>query len=495
MAARKTAVTKTAPPATDPIFAEVGGTGLKQWGGYIADEYLPELRGASGRKIYREMSENDPTIGACLSTFKHHIVRTPITMRPASQDAMALRVADLVQTALDDMQHTLHDTFWEALSFLDYGWSWMEIVHKRRLGDQPWQYTDASGAVRGLPPSQYSDGMVGWHKWAPRGQESLLRWEFDSLGDVAAMVQQLYAPVAKTVAVPIRKSLHHVGTPVRGNPEGISCLRTAYVPWYFHKRIRVTEGIGIERDLAGFPVIRIPGSIITKANGGDSAAQQIYEAYKTFGKNLRRDEQECAVLPSDNDANGKPLYELVLLSTGGRRQFDTSEIQRRLDIEKAVACLADFVLLGHGNTGTYALAQSKVEDIFSLVVQARADTLIAQLNHHAVPELVRLNGFAPVLTPKVIRGKVESIDLAALGDYIQKVSGTFPEIGLVPGLLDALLNAASLPTSADTTEVGKRAEKLLNDLGHKIRPRDAAREAREIATKAKRLKREHSDAH
>lgn len=45
---------------------------------------------------------------------------------------------------------------------------------------------------------------------------------------------------------------------VKDNPEGRSILRNAYRSWYFKRRIQEIEAIGIERDLAGLPVIHAP---------------------------------------------------------------------------------------------------------------------------------------------------------------------------------------------------------------------------------------------
>ncbi|MGI6498023.1 MAG: hypothetical protein ACOX0U_04265 [Oscillospiraceae bacterium] len=44
----------------------------------------------------------------------------------------------------------------------------------------------------------------------------------------------------------------------KGSPEGRSILRNAYRSWYFKRRIQEIEGIGIERDLAGFPTLTAP---------------------------------------------------------------------------------------------------------------------------------------------------------------------------------------------------------------------------------------------
>ena len=85
-----------------------------------------------------------------------------------------------------------------------------------------------------------------------------------------------------------------------------------------YKRQEV-EGIGIERDLAGLPVIYGP-SDLDIWNPDDEQAQEILNGLQTQVRNIRRDEMEGVVLPDG--------YKLELLSTGGSRQFDTNAIIR-----------------------------------------------------------------------------------------------------------------------------------------------------------------------
>lgn len=49
---------------------EYGRVGANRYGGSFFEEFLPELRGADGIKIYKEMSDNDDMIGAVLFAIK-----------------------------------------------------------------------------------------------------------------------------------------------------------------------------------------------------------------------------------------------------------------------------------------------------------------------------------------------------------------------------------------------------------------------------------------
>lgn len=45
---------------------EYGRIGQKRWEGQFYEEFLPELSGMRGIKVFQEMKENDDTVGAIL---------------------------------------------------------------------------------------------------------------------------------------------------------------------------------------------------------------------------------------------------------------------------------------------------------------------------------------------------------------------------------------------------------------------------------------------
>lgn len=49
---------------------EYGRIGQKRWEGQFYEEFLPELSGMRGIKVFQEMKENDDTVGAILFAIK-----------------------------------------------------------------------------------------------------------------------------------------------------------------------------------------------------------------------------------------------------------------------------------------------------------------------------------------------------------------------------------------------------------------------------------------
>ena len=300
---------------------ELGRIGQQRWDGVFSEEFLPELRGIKGVKVYKEMANNDDIIGAMLFAIKTLCRQVIWSVNPGGDSTKDKEAAEFVESCMYDMQNTWTDTLSEILSFLTYGWSYHEIVYKRRNGKR---------SNRNLS-SKYSDGLIGWQKLPVRSQDTLYRWEYDQYDNLIGMTQQP-PPDFGLYTIPMKKAMLFRTESAKDNPEGRSILRNAYRSWYFKRRIQEIEAIGIERDLAGLPVIHAPeGFPIWDAD--DPEATKIYATLVTMVKNIRRNEYEGLVLPAG--------YDFQLTSTGGTRQFDTNAIISRYNVSIAQTVMAD----------------------------------------------------------------------------------------------------------------------------------------------------------
>ena len=431
---------------------ELGGTGLRRTGGYIDEEFLPQLRGRKAVGIYREMADNDPIVGALLFAIDRLLRQIDYRVEPASSKAEDKKAAVFVEECMSDMSHTWDDLVSEILTMLVFGWSWHEIVYKRRVG--PWEKDPAKR-------SKFTDGKVGWRKIPIRGQETLQRWVFDESGGVKAMVQ-LAPPYYKTVVLPVEKSLLFRPSLVKNNPEGRSILRNSYRPWYMKKRLEEIEAIGAERDLAGMPVGKVPADYLTAKPGSDQA--KMVEAFRKMVKSVRRDEQEGIILPTAFDQDTKmPLFDFELLSSGGTRQFDTSGIIARYEQRILMTVLADFILVGHEGTGSYALHTDKT-GLFRTAINSFAQAIADVFNRHALPRLFALNGWKPDQLPQIVPNDVDPPDLTQLGQFMTQMATSgvnwFPDAELEK----FIRSAARLPKLDKETEAGLELESRQADI-------------------------------
>jgi len=423
---------------------ELGVTGVKRVSGYVDEEFLPALRGRKAVRVYREMSSNDSMVGAMLFSIDKLLREVEWKVLPATQDEEGLKAQEFLESCMEDMSHSWDDFIGEVLSVLPYGWSWHEIVYKRRLG--PWQKDPKKR-------SKHEDGLIGWRKMPIRAQETLLRWSFDESGGVRAMVQ-MAPPRYQTTVIPIEKSLLFRTSIAKGNPEGVSLLRTAYRAWYFKKRLEEFEAIGVERDLAGMPVGRVPADYLTAKKG--TPQEKTVQAFRKMVRGVRRDENEGLVLPTQYDPDTEqPLFDFELMSSGGTRQFDTNSIINRYEQRILMSVLADFILVGHENTGSYSLHTDKT-GIFRAALNAIAKAIADTLNRYAVPRLFAVNGWKLDQLPRFEPTNVDPPDLAQLAGFISATATAgmqwFPD----PELEKYVREIARLPEMTDEDVEYKR---------------------------------------
>ena len=408
-------------------FIELGSSGLRRSGGIINEEFLPNLQGVKGFKVYREMRDNDPVIGAML-----YAIDKVITRLEWKIDGEDERTVMFVQECLDDMSDSWDATLQNILSMLVYGWSFHEIVYKIR------------GGMTNDPKthSRFNDNRIGWRKWPVRAQETLQEWMLDERGGIQGMIQ-MDPSGGGLHRIPIEKAVLFRTTTNRNNPEGYSLLRNAYRPWFYKRRIEEIEAVGIERDLAGLPMAYVPPEyLMTTANPAQKA---VLQAITDIVQNVKRNEQEGIVFPAAYDDNGNRIFDLTLLSASGSRQFDTGAVIQRYDQRIAMSLLSDFLLLGSDRVGSFALGTAKV-DLWTLAVDSIAKTIAEVVNQFAIPRLLKLNAMRMDRMPELTYGQVSSVELSEVADYVSKLMG----VGAImpdPALEGHLRSLGDLPDS------------------------------------------------
>ncbi len=413
------------------LFSEQGKQGLNQWNGLIDEEFLPPLRGIKGVRTYREMADNDDMVGASLFSMKMMIRQVQWDVDSGGNSEKDEACREFILSCMEDLDVSWTDFISEVLSFLVYGWSWHEIVYKRRCGEKK------------EGNSKFSDNLIGWKKLPIRSQDTLDHWAYDPKTDELVGMWQSAPPHFGKVLIPLEKSLHFRTESQKGNPEGRSILRNAYRSWFFKKRFQELEGMGIERDLAGLPLLIAPEGLDLYAP--ENASKKVIA--DQIVRTIKRDENEGLVLPFG--------WELKLLTSGGNRQLDPRAAIEWYDTKIASTMLTDFVNLGHEGVGSYALSSDKTA-FFSLAMGSFLDMICQVMNAQAIPKLIDLNkeAFQGITDyPKLIHGDIESRNLDELGNFLKNAVGSGV---LTPDetLEDHLRREASLPERDHETTYG-----------------------------------------
>ena len=451
-------------------FNEIGNTGLKNSGGMVYEEFLPRLQWPRAGAIYHEMSSNDPVVTSILMASRQLVRKVEWSVEPASQKRADIKAAQFLEECMNDMSGTWSAFIDDLMSFFEYGWSYMEIVYKKRNGNGP----------KAKCASKYDDNRIGWRKISGRAQTTLQKWEIDEYGSIRGMHQYTDKGI---VFIPIEKALLFRTTTARNNPEGRSFLRGAYRPWYFKKHIEEVEGIGIERDLAGLPVVTAPAGVDLDDKNNPKSIQTKNDALKLVSS-IRRDRNEGVVLGDG--------WKIELLNSGGTH-MDTSGVINRYDQRIAITMLSDIVMMGGDKVGSFALAKTK-ESLLAAALDAQLANVVDILNEIAVPRLFALNTFTGLSGfPKFKVTSVITPNLTDLGNYIKALSGAkmplFPDISL-ENYLRRLVNFPEVNEDDEERQAQLAAASLQSDKTYT----DSSSDGEESEEQPKEGKEEPQDA-
>lgn len=397
-----------------PSTEEIGTTGLATSGGRIIEEFENAWRQYRKERTIREMLV-DPMISRSMWTFELLIKNVEWSFEPAGPDNEAMRNREFAsQVLFEDQSHSFGESLSNHMSMLPWGWCWHELVWKRRRGYRSRRTPGEN--------SRYTDGRWGLRKTAFRGQNTLWQWEMDETGGIQAMTQMdTYAsPSRGQVRLPIEQSLLFRLSNYRSSPEGRSLLRSAYIPWYRKKNLATFQGIGIERDLVGLPMIRVPAAIMQPNASADELL--VKQEFEKMGRNIRRDEQAYVMLPSERDESGNYIYDFSLVSaTGAGTRVDTQPAIDSQNKEILISLMTDVVMIGHEQVGSLALHSSATE-LMSYGLGGVMESIAEVYNRHFMPRLWAVNGLPVETMPTLVHGDVETVDLDELGNFVVRMA-------------------------------------------------------------------------
>lgn len=416
---------------------ELGVSGKNTYTGDIrADEFLQELKGKRAIQKYREMRDNNAIVGSVMYAVEQTLRDVKIEVKPADDSPVAKVEAEFLQSVLDDMDHSLDDHISEALSYLTYGFSWFEVVYKRREGDFRSPKKN----------SKFEDGRIGIKKIAIRAPWTVESFEVDQqTGEILGMYQE--AGWGKRPAmIPVEKSVYYRTTSLNNDPSGRSVLRNAYVSYTYLNKIQSYEAIAIERELHGVPIGRMPAEYMSADASVDQAA--LRNQFDRILRDLKLNEQGYALLPSDLyvDADGKPtnqrLMDIELITANGSRSIDIDPVVKRYQHDIARSLMAEFLMLGSGS-GSYALSKTKT-DLFLRSLESYINTIVDVLNKQLVERLWQLNGLDWSTMPKLVAGDVAPHDLREIAAFLRNINNAGIELQDHPEVVSDLMSIAEI---------------------------------------------------
>ena len=380
-----------APPSPASAATKIyGDRGLSMWAGYMGEEYFTELKPWSKEAKYILEARDEVMISTMLEAVKMPMIKAEIMFEPASDDEADRNAAKFLEQNLKNMhRQSLRGWITDTLESIEFGFAVSEIVMEKR-----------------------DDGRMWIRNLEPRGQETLQRWGIideqhpDTVTDFIQRGWRGGAP-RQIVPIPLDKCVHTTLRARKGNPQGKSFLRSLYIPFKYMKNYRALEGIGVERDIGGTPILELSEGMSMV----DENSAEMTELKKQM-EGLRNDKALYVMLP-----NGMKLE-----AYSGSKQLSIRDIIKDYEKQVLMRMFAQFLELGMDNVGTQALVEGS-HDFFTMSLESIQDELIEQINDQLVPYLFRFNSF-PGMTdfPKMVWSKPGAMDVAAVLEMFVKAA-------------------------------------------------------------------------
>ena len=291
-----------------------------------------------------------------------------------------------------------------------------------------------------------------------------IRQRADAFRDTSGMLQDTFFSTAGANEIDFRKVGMVAYGASQSRPLGTSSFDAAYVPWKEKNLIQDYLLVGIQKDLAGTPVLRIPSQLFEEAKDTSSTAFQTIEQLKTQMASLHSGDQAFMILPSDTfneNGSGVQLYDIQFQGiTGNDKNFDLVQIieQKKKTIYQVLG--ASHLITGEDGGGSYNLQEGKAN------IQAnyaeRDNILIDEMwNKKFIPLLLRLNGFTNEKLsdiPIYHHGEVQPVSLDEYGKFFQRVQRGLP---ITPQVVNELLRRMGINYKVDPNMSQEDLKELL----------------------------------
>lgn len=405
-----------------------------------------------GRQLLSEMqlmADTDETVGSMLWCIGSTIAQVEwkhfpqVDGRDNDKDAQAVTAAEFADTLLIDMGRSFADHVDDAMAMIWAGFAPCEIVLKQRMGDN----------------SRYNDKLWGIGDLALRDPLSIYWWQYDPTRRTVIGARQQTTQGAATI--PMWKLCNYRTSTAADRPSGRSLLLNAHRAWRLKVRIQDSEAIGIERELCGLPIFRVPESDIndadeTEANGTTptkaalAARQRIAKAIQTV-QSIRLNKTGGLVLPSDTFASDEPdskdrtpKYDFNIITSAGQRSIDARTAVRDYDRAIARGAMMQFLHLGERSTGSYGLS----DDQSSMAIRSLmsiAQKVAMEFTRKALTLVWQVNAMDPRYMPRLGPSAINKDGIQQIGAFL---AGLAKVDWLLAGDTDARVGAlttAGLP--------------------------------------------------
>jgi hypothetical protein len=409
-----------------------GVPGVSVVGGFVqTEEVNADLVGQNKWIQFSEALVNVGIVGAGIRYFLNLIARATWNATPPEDSGEAgIEAAKFMNDVLHDMDTPFARICRRASMYKFHGFSIQEWTAKKR-----------------------DDGKIGMKDIEPRSQPTIERWDQDKHGNVFGVVQRSRTD-GQEIYLPRKKIVYLVDDSISDSPEGLGILRHIVPHAKRLQQYENIEGIGMETDLRGIPIGRVPLAVLAQAVKDQRITQEEADQAKAvmedFITNHVRSLDTGLVVDSltyqTQDEKGAPSnvpqWAVELLQNNTTALPDAAAAINRLTHTIARLIGVEHLLLGT-EKGSFALSRDKSHNFF-MVVDSALNEIGSAMEKDVVDPIWALNGFDDKLKPKLVPETsrfrdIEQItgalkDLAAAGLTIDPAD---PIVGFLRDLIGA----------------------------------------------------------
>ncbi len=394
---------------------ELGKSGTLVTSKQIDDEYLNELKGVDGQKIYEKMSRSDSTIRKIIHAVNNPIRSAKWDIEAASDDPKDLEVAALIRHILfKNLPDGWKAKLDEILTFPWHGHAVFEVIHQNRIEKPFGPYT-------------------GLKNLAFRDQRTLTEWAFKD-GILESVKQEQTGDLEVNVELPIFALLMFFNEK-KGDDIGFPFLRMLYGNYKRKLLYKQLQAIGIERAALPVPHLKVPKDMSPDSEEWALAEEQL--------RAFTQAESSYFMMPHG--------FELMFNQTN---TFDPSKTQVAIKAENeeiAGSLVAMFLEMGiGGNSGNQAGTEVSAA-FFRDGIEYLADKIAETISLKLIPSLVRLNfGDTVEVMPSLVHDGITD----QAGEEIMKIITGYVKDGVITAdepLEDHVRKIHSLPKKAEGT--------------------------------------------
>ena len=397
---------------------ESGFTGLRTIWGKVIDDPQRAFRHPYFLRTCQEM-RNDAVIASVFNTYRMFLSRVDWNVvAPIGATEEQKERAKFVESLMDDMEISWAAFISDVLEYLPYGFSVQEKVFRRRLHKNG---------------SRYNDGKIGLRKLSPRSQDSILRWTFSEdgrelLGCEQSIYQMEHGALFMDQAnerglIPIKreKFLLFTADATKGNPTGNSILKGVYLAYKEMTLLKEQEMVGIAKEAAGLPLLRLPPEFMADDASDDKKA--VYNACKTLLDTMQAGTNKGIIFPTKTDPDSKKdMFDISLLEKKGVQGANIDAVIKRYT-DNILSALSVDVLKSGNNQQSFSLNDGDTS-VLAIALSHRTNEIADVLNKDLIPQIFALNGWTDEVLPKFVPGDISSVSIEEFSKGLQRAAST-----------------------------------------------------------------------